>query len=76
MSYDDTVTLLANHFQPPQSAIYSRAHFHRRNEHVGENWLQYVTELRTFEERCRFATTGVEELIRDRLGRLLSHFAS
>ena len=57
ISYDGTVTRLANRFQPDQSAINSRTQFNRRYQHVGENCLQVVTELPTLAARCRYATT-------------------
>ena len=39
IGYDEIVTRLANRVQPRQSAIYSRAQFNRRNQHVSENCL-------------------------------------
>ena len=63
---DETVCLLANSFQPSLAAGYSRAQFNRMNQHVCENCLQFLTDLRDLAARCRDAKKGVEELIHHR----------
>ena len=66
IGYYETETRLANRSQPRQSAIYSRAQFKRRNQHFGENCMQFVMEVRTLAARCRYTSMGVDGLIRDR----------
>ena len=66
LSFDQTVTRLANRFAPKQSRIYSRAQFNRRLQHSHENCLQFSTELRTLVAKCSYADDITNELVRDR----------
>ena len=68
LKYEEVVTMLKNHYEPPPLVIAERYRFHLRSQEVGETISEYVAELRRLATKCKFEDTTdfLEESLRDR----------
>ena len=65
-SYDDIVQLLKDHHSPAPSEIVQRYRFHSRVREPGESTTQFVAELRSLAQHCKFGDAFLD-LLRDRI---------
>ena len=65
-SYEELVTLLTEHFNPPPSEIVERYRFHTRIRHEGEAVSTFVAELHSLARYCKFGAS-LNDLLRDRI---------
>ncbi len=65
-TYSDSVARLKGHFQRSHSVLLKRLNFRQRCQRSGESASQFVTDLKSLAEPCKFGALN-DELIRDQL---------
>ena len=68
LKYDEVVTMLKSHYEPPPLVVADRYRFHLCSQEVGETISEYLAELRRLATKCKFEDTTdfLEESLRDR----------
>ena len=64
--FDELVSLMKNYFSPKPSLIVQRTQFYTRNCQPGESITDYMVELRSMCEDCRFGMF-LNEMLRDKI---------
>ena len=64
--YDELKKLMVDHLNPKPNEIAQRYVFYKRDRRNGESIKDYIAELRKLSEHCNFASTQLEENLRDK----------
>ena len=66
-SFQELVKILTDHFEPQQSPIVSRFRFHSCTRDAGESVSSFLARLRKLAKPCKFESSQLDEMLRDRL---------
>ena len=66
VDYDELVTAMTTHFQPPPSEIMQRYRFNMRVRRPHESVATYLAQLKQLAEYCKYSDS-LPEMLRDRL---------
>ena len=66
-SFQELMKILTDHFEPQQSPIVSRFRFHSCTRDAGESVSSFLARLRKLAKPCKFESSQLDEMLRDRL---------